>query len=108
MDKEQILQKFFAQDGDKSLLMEKIVFCRFADKYDFENYFRIEELKESELFCLISFLYHEECYLMMTDIMNKYRERFISHDTSIFEGADFSEEFIARLERMQHEAEGEE
>ena len=107
MDKEQILQNFFSQDGDKSLLMEKIAFCRFADKYDFENYFRIGELKESELFCLISFLYHEECYLMMTDIMNKYRERFILHDTSLFEEADFSEEFVARLERMKQEAEGE-
>ena len=61
MEKEQILQQLFSQTKeDKDILLEQLVFCKFANEYDFENYFRIGKLKESDLFCLISFLYHQE------------------------------------------------
>ena len=57
MEKEQILQQLFSQTKeDKDILLEQLVFCKFANEYDFENYFRIGKLKESDLFCLISFL----------------------------------------------------
>ena len=76
MEKEQILQQLFSQTKeDKDILLEQLVFCKFANEYDFENYFRIGKLKESDLFCLISFLYHQDCFLMMLDIMNRYRDR---------------------------------
>ena len=66
MEKEQILQQLFSQTKeDKDILLEQLVFCKFANEYDFENYFRIGKLKESDLFCLISFLYHQDCFLMM-------------------------------------------
>lgn len=93
-----ILKKFLSQDEDKDILLEKLVFCQFADKYDFENYFRIKELEEGELFRLISFLYHQDCFLMLLDIMNRYKERFVSHNTSFLKELDFSEQFISRLE----------
>lgn len=61
MEKEQILQQLFSQTKeDKDILLEQLVFCKFANEYDFENYFRIGKLKESDLFCLISFLYHQD------------------------------------------------
>lgn len=104
MIKEDTLKKFFSQDGDKSLLLEKMVFAKFANDYEFDNYFRIEELEESELFCLISFLYHQDCFLMLMDIMNRYRERFISHDDSFIEELDFTYQFISRLERLEESA----
>ena len=92
MDKKQILQRYFSQTNeDKSILLEKLAFCGFSDEYDFENYFRIDELEESELFCLISALYHQDCFLMMLDIMNRYRERFVLHDESLLKELDFSE-----------------
>ncbi len=106
MDKEQILQRLFSQTKeDKDILLEQLVFCKFADEYDFENYFRIGKLKESDLFCLISFLYHQDCFLMMLDIMNRYRDRFVSHDESLLRELDFSEQFISRIARLENAAE---
>ena len=106
MDKEQILQRLFSQTKeDKDILLEQLVFCKFADEYDFENYFRIGKLRESDLFCLISFLYHQDCFLMMLDIMNRYRDRFVSHDESLLRELDFSEQFISRIARLENAAE---
>ncbi len=105
MDKEQILQRLFSQTKeDKDILLEQLVFCKFADEYDFENYFRIGKLRESDLFCLISFLYHQDCFLMMLDIMNRYRDRFVSHDESLLRELDFSEQFISRIARLENAA----
>ena len=105
MDREELREKYDAQDGmGKALLLEKLAFCKFADKYDFENYFRIGELKDSELLCLVSFLYHQECFLMLLDIMNHYKERFIFADTSLlreFEPDDALMERIARIDILK-------
>lgn len=101
MEKEQMLQRIQSPaDEDKDILLEKLVFCRFADDHDFENYFRIEELDESELLCLISLLYYQDCFLLMRDIMNRYRERFTLQDESILEELDLSEQLIQRFARM--------
>lgn len=105
MNKKQMVQKILLQTKDKDMLIEKLTFCKFSDEHDFENYFRIEELKESELFCLISFLYHQDCYLMMLDIMNRYREKFVCHDESFLMKLDFSEQFISRIARLESVAE---
>ncbi len=101
MGKEQMLQRLQSLvEEDKSMLLEKLTFCKFADDYDFENYFRIEELNESELLCLISFLHHQDCFFMIRDIMNRYKDKFNLQDESILEELDFSEQFNARLARM--------
>lgn len=101
MDKEELLQKFYDKDRDeKNIFLEKLVFCQFADDHDFENYFRIEELEESELFCLIGFLYHQDCFLMMLEIMNKYKQRFTSHSVLCLDETVFSEQLTSRLEKM--------
>ena len=106
MKKEQIMQQLLLQsDENKALLLEKLVFCKLSDKYDFENYFRIGELRDSELLCLINFLYHQDCFYMMMDIMNRYRERFVSYDESLLKELDFSEELAARMERLNGLAE---
>lgn len=37
MEKEQILQQLFSQTKeDKDILLEQLVFCKFANEYDFE------------------------------------------------------------------------
>lgn len=100
--KEDTLNRFLSQDEERCLLLEKLVFAQFADDYDFDNYFRIEELEESELFCLVSFLYDRDCFLMMLDIMNRYKERFVSHDESFIEEIDFTSRYVSRLERLEH------
>ena len=102
MDKKQRLQRLFSKSKDKNKFLEELIFCEYADERDFENYFRIEELEESELFCLISFLYHQDCFLMMMDIMNQYQNRFLSYNESLFDEIDFSEKLISRLERMEN------
>lgn len=103
MDKEQMLERFYLQDDEgKDMLLEKLIFCQFSDEHDFENYFRLDELNEGELFCLISFLYKQDCFLMLFDIMEKYRERLISYDVSTIKEMEFSEEFIERFKRLDN------
>ena len=80
--------------------MEKLAFCKFADRYDFENYFRIGELRDSELLCLASFLYHNECFLMLADIMNDHKERFIFADTSLLREFEPDETLMERMARL--------
>lgn len=105
MDKKELRKRYEELDSmGKALLLEKLAFCKFADKYDFENYFRIGELRDSELLCLASFLYHKECFLMLSDMMNRYKERFIFSDTSIlreFEPDDTLMERISRIDILK-------
>lgn len=101
MDKKELRKRYDEQDGmGKALLLEKLAFCKFADRYDFENYFRIGELKDSELLCLVSLLYHQECFLMMLDIMNHYKERFIFADTSLLQEFEPDNTLVERLSRI--------
>lgn len=88
-------------------MLEKFVFCESSDEKNFENYYRIKELDEGELFCLISFLYHQDCFLMMLDIMNRYKELFVSHDISLLNEIDFSEQFISRFAKLRNFSESE-
>lgn len=102
MGKSEMLQHFNTlSEEDKALFLEKYTFCKFADEYDFENYFKIEELRESDLLCLMSFLFDQECFFMMMDIMKKHKMRFVFNDESLIEEADFTENFISRMIRME-------
>ena len=101
MDKKELQKKYEEQDSaGRELLLEKLAFCIFADKYDFENYFKIGELSDSELLCLASFLYHHECYLMLMDIMNNYKERFIFADTSLLREFEPDDTLMERISRI--------
>jgi hypothetical protein len=101
MDKNELQKKYEEQDSmGRELLVEKLAFCKFADCYDFENYFRINELSDSELLCLASFLYHQECYMMLMDMLNRYKERFILADSARlweFEPDDALMERVSRI-----------
>lgn len=102
MDKKGLIQQFDALDDDKkNIFLEKLIFCQYADEHYFESFFRIEELEESELFELVSFLYHQNCFLMILEIMNRYKERFITYNEMTFDEVDISEQFISRLERIE-------
>ena len=101
MDRKELREKYEKLDGmGKALLLERLTFCKHADKYDFENYFRIGELRDSELLCLASFLYHQECFLMLMGIMNNYKERFIFADTSLLREFEPDENLLERLSRF--------
>ena len=101
MDKKELRKRYEKQDDmGKALLLEKLAFCKFADHYDFENYFRIGELKNSELLCLASFLYNHECFLMLIDIMNHYKERFIYADTSLLREFEPDNTLMERISRI--------
>lgn len=103
MQKEELLKEFCAQDEiGKEMILEKFVFCQFSDEQNFENYFKIDELGERELFCLIGFLYHQDCFFMMSDIINRHESRFLSHRDSLLKEIDFSERFHSRLARLNN------
>ena len=101
MDKKELRERYEKLDGmGKALLLEKLAFCKFADRYDFENYFRAGELSDSELLCLTSFLYHQECYLMLMNIMNHNKERFILADSSLLQEFELDDALMERLSRV--------
>lgn len=60
-----------------------------------------DELGEKEFFCLIS-LFHQDCFLMISDIIKRYENRFLSHRDSFLKEIDFSECFQSRLTRMEN------
>lgn len=101
MEKKELQKKYEEQDSlGKELLLEKLAFCKFADRYDFENYFRINELNDSELLCLSSFLYQQDCFLMLMDMLNRYKERFILADSSLLREFELDDTLMERLSRI--------
>ena len=80
--------------------MEKLAFCKFADRYDFENYFRISELNHSELLCLASFLYQQDCFLMLMDILERHKEKFVLADSSLLWELEPEDALMERLSRL--------
>ena len=84
----------------KALLLEKLTFCKFADDFDFENYFRIKELTESELLCLASFFHYHECYLMLLDVMNHHKEKFAFTEDSLLQELEVDDVFMERISRI--------
>ena len=101
MDKKELQKKYEEQDSaGRELLLEKLAFCIFADKYDFENYFRIGELSDSELLCLASFLYHKECYLILMYMLDRYKKRFVLADSSLLRELEPDDALMERLSRI--------
>lgn len=100
---EKLLKELYTQDEiGKEIILEKFVFCQFSDEQIFENYFKIDELGERELFRLIGFLYHQDCFFMISDIVNRHQGRFLSHRDSLLKEIDFSERFHSRIARLSN------
>ena len=78
----------------------KLAFCKFADNYDFENYFRIGELSDSELLCLASFLYQQDCFLMLMDMLERHKEKFVLADSSLLRELEPDDALMERLSRI--------
>ena len=101
MDKKELQKKYEEQDGTgRELLLEKLAFCKFADKYDFENYFKIGELSDSELLCLSSFLYQQDCFLMLMEMLERYKEKFVLADSSLLRELEPDDALMERLSRI--------
>ena len=101
MDKKELQKKYEEQDGmGRELLLEKLAFCKFADRYDFENYFRIDELSDSELLCLASFLYQQDCFLMLLEMLERYKEKFVLADSSLLRELEPDDALMERLSRI--------
>ena len=101
MDKKELQKKYEEQDSTgRELLLEKLAFCKFADRYDFENYFRISELSDSELLCLASFLYQQDCFLMLMEMLERYKEKFVLADSSLLRELEPDDALMERLSRI--------
>ena len=101
MGKNELRKRYEELDGmGKALLLEKLAFCKFADHYDFENYFRAGELKDSELLCLAGFLYHHECFLMLMDMLERHKEKFVLADSSLLRELELDDALMERLSRI--------
>lgn len=101
MDKKELQKKYEEEDSTgRELLLEKLAFCKFADNYDFENYFRISELSNSELLCLASFLYQQDCFLMLMDMLEHHTEKFVLADSSLLRELEPDDALVERLSRI--------
>lgn len=101
MNKKELQKKYEEQDSaGRELLLEKLAFCKFSDRYDFENYFRIEELNDSELLCLASFLYQQDCFLMLMEMLERYKEKFVLADSSLLRELEPDDALMERLSRI--------
>ncbi len=100
MSKDDAIKRFLSQDEDQSMLLEKLVFAYFADDCDIDSYINIEHLDLKEMFNLLRVLYSKACFLMILDIMSRYRERFIFHDMSVLDEFGADPRFIPRLEKL--------
>ena len=101
MDKKELQKKYEEQDSTgRELLLEKLAFCKFADRYDFENYFRIDKLNDSELLCLASFLYQQDCFLMLMEMLERYKEKFVLADSSLLRELEPDDALMERLSRI--------
>ena len=101
MDKKELQKKYEEQDSaGRELLLEKLAFCKFADRYDFENYFRAGELSDSELLCLASFLYQQDCFLMLMEMLERYKEKFVLADSSLLRELEPDDALMERLSRI--------
>ena len=101
MSKEEMKDRYSTlEEPGREKLLEEMIFCCFADDWDFENYFKISQLTEGELDCLISFLYQQDCFLMLADILNKYPESFSVHSRELLNEIDFSDRLSARFPRL--------
>lgn len=102
MDREELMRKYDALDEKgKAEMLEKVAFCSLSDDWDFNNYLRIGELKECELASLVSFLFQQDCFLMLSDILDSFRERFVSHDTTLLGEVPLSGQFCARMAKLE-------
>ena len=101
MDKKELQKKYEEQDSTgRELLLEKLAFCKFADRYDFENYFSISELNDSELLCFASFLYQQDCFLMLMDMLERHKEKFVLADRSLLRELEPDDALMERLSRI--------
>lgn len=97
------IYKSLEQKEQKILFIEQLILCEYADDYDFNNLFRIEELSESELYALLDFMYHEDCFLTMQRVLNKYKDKLVTLDTSFLDYSDnLRTDFDARYERLSN------
>lgn len=101
MNKENFNKMNLAQDTqEKLLLSEYMVFCQYADTFDFNNYFRLDELSECELFSIFDFLYHEDCFLMLQNLLNKYNDKLLYSENAGMNDVELRNDFDARLEKL--------
>ncbi|MCI8370848.1 MAG: hypothetical protein HFI75_00340 [Lachnospiraceae bacterium] len=89
-----------ANEEDRQLLSEYMIFCQYADTFDFNNYFRLDELTESELMSIFDFLYHEDCFLMMQNLLNKYNRKLFYFEKSFLETTCIRNDFQDRLDKL--------
>ena len=86
---------------ERCLYIEYILFCNFASENEFNNYFRIEEIKDTEFFKLVDFLYNHNCYNLLYRLLRNNRERIISNpDINILKDVNFRSDIDKRMERF--------
>lgn len=86
---------------ERCLYIEYILFCNFASEIEFNNYFRIEEIEDSEFFKLVDCLYNHNCYNLLYRLLRNNRERIVTNpNINILKDIDFRSDIDKRMERF--------
>ena len=64
---------------ERCLYIEYILFCNFASEKEFNNYFNVKNINDSEFFELIDFLYQHNCYNLLYRLLRDNRERITTN-----------------------------
>ena len=94
-------EQFGAITLERCLYIEYILFCNFAPEKEFNNYFNIKEINDSEFFNLVDFLYNQNCYNLLYRILRDNRERITTNpDINALKNIDFHSGIDKRMERF--------
>ncbi len=91
---------FGVHDFDKQLFQEYITFCNYAPQEDFDNYFRVKEISESDFLSLVDFFYTNYCYNMLFRLFRDNRERLIMLDIESVKEIKIRDDLEQRMERL--------
>lgn len=100
--KEQLKEMYLKNsDTMKTDFIEWLVVCQYMNDDDFENLFRIEDLTEQEFFCVVEFLYRQECYILLFMLIARHLKRFKKEDIGFLEEISLRDCFAQRIDRLK-------
>lgn len=104
MDREETKKRYKQLcSTERTFLAEVYEVCNNLSSDVFGNLFKIEDLSEGDFFCIVDFLYYNECFVLLYQLMANYPERFMCLDLFVSGDIEMRDDLEERLERFLKE-----
>lgn len=101
MDKEETKKRYKQLcRTERTFLAEVYEVCNNLNSDVFGNLFKIGDLSERDFFCIVDFLYHNDCFVLLYQMMASYPERFMCLDLLVSRDTEVRDDLEERLERF--------